>query len=292
MSSLASQSCSFGPFWLDPENRLLLRDGAPVALTSKAFDALLFLVEHSGRLISRDELIRVLWPETFVDESNLTQTVSMLRKAIGETASDQRYIITVPGRGYRFAAEVKQVSGNGAAAERMRSSVPEAAAQTAARGTRWRWLAALAMALCLAVGTGYLLWARSWLHPRPGARVMLAVLPFANLTGDATEEYVSDGFTEEMITDLGHLDPQHLGVIARTSVMHYKNNRTSLAQITRDLGVQYVLEGSIRRDAQRVRVTAQLIQTKDQTHVWAQEYDRELKGLLDVQTEIAQEIGD
>jgi len=121
---------------------------------------------------------------------------------------------------------------------------------------------------------------------------MLAVLPFENLTGDAGQEYFSDGLTEEMITQLGRLDPQHLGVIARTSVMHYKHSQEQLDRIGAQLGVQYVLEGSVRRDSGNVRITAQLIQTKDQTHVWAQEYDRELKDLLVLQGEIAREISD
>jgi TolB-like protein/Tfp pilus assembly protein PilF len=121
---------------------------------------------------------------------------------------------------------------------------------------------------------------------------MLAVLPFENLTGDAAQDYLSDGMTEEMITQLGNLDPSHLGVIARTSVMHYQHSRAPLEQIGRELGVQYVLEGSLRRDAGNVRITAQLIQMKDQSHVWARQYDRELKGLLTLQGEIAHEIAD
>jgi len=126
----------------------------------------------------------------------------------------------------------------------------------------------------------------------PNSRLMLAVLPFENLTGDPSQEYFSDGMTEEIITELGNLDPHDLGIIARTSVMHYKGNRVSLDQVGRELGVQYVMVGSIRRDANRVRVTAQLIQTKDQTHVWAKEYDRELKDALILQGEVAREIAD
>jgi TolB-like protein/Tfp pilus assembly protein PilF len=121
---------------------------------------------------------------------------------------------------------------------------------------------------------------------------MLAVLPFQNLTGDSSQDYFSDGLTEEMITQLGNLDPKQLGVIARTSVMHYKNSSTPLEQIGGELGVQYLLEGGVRRDSDHVRITAQLIQVKDQTHLWARKYDRELSSLLVVQGEIAQEIAD
>src|SRR5208282_2683076 len=115
----------------------------------------------------------------------------------------------------------------------------------------------------IAVLGGYFQWSRSRARPQPsGGRAMLAVLPFENLTGDASEEYFSDGMTEEMITQLGNSDPQHMGVIARTSVMHYKHSQEQLQQIARELGVQYVLEGSVRRDADKVRITAQLIQMR------------------------------
>jgi TolB-like protein/Tfp pilus assembly protein PilF len=119
---------------------------------------------------------------------------------------------------------------------------------------------------------------------------MLAVLPFENFTGDPGQEYFSDGLTEEMISQLGNLDPAHLGVIARTSVMHYKHSQESIPQIGKDLGVQYVIEGSVRRDSKQVRITAQLIQVKDQSHLWAREYDRDLGHLLELQAEIAREV--
>jgi len=111
---------------------------------------------------------------------------------------------------------------------------------------------------------------------------VLAVLPFANLTGDASQDYFSDGLTEEMISRLGNLDPARLAVIARTSVMHYKGSQASLDQIGRELGAEYVVEGSVRRDANNVRITAQLIRTRDQTHIWARQYDRELRSLLKI----------
>lgn len=131
-----------------------------------------------------------------------------------------------------------------------------------------------------------------WFRPRAvsSGRSMLAVLPFENFTGDQGQDYFSDGLTEEMISQLGNLDPAHLGVIARTSVMHYKDSRASIPQIGKDLGVQYVIEGSVRRDSERVRITAQLIQVKDQSHLWAREYDRDLGHLLELQEEISREV--
>jgi TolB-like protein len=117
-------------------------------------------------------------------------------------------------------------------------------------------------------------------------------LPFENLTGDAAQEYLSDGLTEEIIAQLGRMDPEHLGLISRTSVMHYKHGNEEVGQIGRELGVQYLLEGSVRREADRVRVTTQLIQMKDQTRVWSRQYDREVSSLLALQSEIAQETAD
>src|SRR5262249_2796727 len=124
------------------------------------------------------------------------------------------------------------------------------------------------------------------------AKVMVAVLPFQNLTGDAAQDFFSDGFTEEMITQLGHLDPAHLGVIARTSAMHYRDTKLGVGQIAGELGVQYVVEGSVRRAGDRIRISAQLIQVQDQTHLWAQNYDRESRDVLDIQSQVASTIAE
>lgn len=297
MGTAGRQSYCFGPFRLEPEDRLLVRDGQSVPLTAKTFDALLFLVERGGHLVSRDDLITALWPETFVDESNLTQTVSMMRKALGDNAGEPRYIITVPGRGYRFAADVQHIPHNGnEEAGAVAATAADVRASVAPPKVR-KFPTGLGIAVVLAVGlalgaAGLLLWGGDRNRPETAPKLMLAVLPFENLTGDATQDYLSDGFTEEMITDLGRLDPAHLGVIARTSVMHYRHTQETTAQIARELGVQYVLEGSVRRNSGRVRITAQLIQSSDQTDLWAREYDRELRDLLLVQGEIAQEIAD
>jgi TolB-like protein/DNA-binding winged helix-turn-helix (wHTH) protein/Tfp pilus assembly protein PilF len=312
MSSLSTNLYEFCEFRLDPQKRVLRRGEEPIALTPKAFEVLVLLIQHSGEIVSKDELMKVVWPDSFVEEANLTQTVFMLRKALGETA-DQRYILTIQGRGYRFAADVKDLSENGRAGTNPSASLradsslssgqalvspPRTGVAGATQSSRQLdnrlWAIGAAAVVVIAIGlAAYFRWSASASPPQGSrGRLMLAVLPFQNLTGDASQEYFSDGLTEEMITQLGNLDPQYLGVIARTSVMHYKTMQTPLGQVGRDLGVQYVIEGSVRRDANNVRVTAQLIQTKDQTHVWARQYDRELKGLLGLQGEIAQEIAD
>jgi TolB-like protein/DNA-binding winged helix-turn-helix (wHTH) protein/Flp pilus assembly protein TadD len=295
MSVELKQSYEFGPFRLDPENRTLLRNWKPISLTPKVFDTLVLLVERSGRLVPKNELMIAIWPDSFVEESNLTQTVFMLRKALGETGSDQRYIITVAGRGYRFVAEVKQVLANGHLAPQATTATmqPEVL-PTVERSNSRRWPILIGVAIVLIAALGvYFQWFHARTRPQLfGERVMLAVLPFENLTGDTGQDYFSDGLTEEMIAQLGRIDPEHLGVIARTSVMHYKHSPEQLEQIARELGVQYVLEGSVRRDSDKVRITAQLIQMKDQTHLWARQYNRELSHVLALQGEISQEIAD
>lgn len=307
MPGLISNLYEFGEFRLDANKRLLRRGTETVALTPKACDVLLLLIQHSGEVVTKDEIMRVVWADSFVEESNLTQTIFVLRKALAET-QDQKYILTLQGQGYRFVAGVREIfpepqhsaeedSQENAADLVATNSNPvrpdRLVAVTRTPATNLLILAVVVIVSLVIASVAYFGWTRSPKKSAPaGTRVMLAVLPFQNLTGDATQEYFSDGLTEEMITQLGNLDSQHLGVIARTSVMHYKGTSIALDQIGRELGVQYVIEGSVRRDANDVRITAQLIQVKDQSHVWARQYDRELKGLLSVQSEIAHAIAD
>ncbi len=316
MPSLTSNLYEFREFRLDLQQRILRKAGETVALTPKALDVLVLLVQRSGEVVSKDELMTTVWPDSFVEESNLTQTVFMLRKALGETP-EQRYILTVQGRGYRFLAEVRQSSEDrssklqspavesGAGIESQPAdgsshAVPQAVVRATSAPPRLlpksrpNWLLAIGIFVVLLISALLALrWSRSQKPAAdPQRRVLLAVLPFQNLTGDPAQEYFSDGLTEEMITQLGNLDPQHMGVIARTSIMHYKNNPAPLDQVVRELGVEYILEGSVRRESENVRVAAQLIHATDQTHVWARQYDRKLTGLLSLQGEIAQEIAD
>jgi TolB-like protein/DNA-binding winged helix-turn-helix (wHTH) protein/Flp pilus assembly protein TadD len=299
MSSLISHLYQFGEFSLDTQQRVLRRGQETVSLTPKAFDVLLLLIQSGGSIVTKDELMKAVWSDSFVEESNLTQTVFMVRKALDET-SDRRYILTVQGQGYRFLVPVKEATtdtpaGVAPAPSPVPVNIPEIPLPSnppRARDRRWAYTALATIALILITVSTIWLWRSRHGPAEPPGRIMLAVLPFQNLTGDAAQEYISDGLTEEMITQLGNLNPAHMGVIARTSVMHYKNTQTPLDQIGRELNAQYVIEGSVRRDADRVRITAQLIQVKDQSHVWARQYDRELKDLLNVQSEVAQEIKD
>jgi TolB-like protein/DNA-binding winged helix-turn-helix (wHTH) protein/Tfp pilus assembly protein PilF len=297
MSSLTNNLYRFGDFSLDAQGRVLMRGEEAVPLTPKAFDVLLLLIQNSGRILTKDELMKAVWPDSFVEESNLTQTIFMVRKALDET-TDRRYILTVQGQGYRFLVPVAEADKHGTETQAPvavadERSVPEIQLESRGRGAgNWRAAVIAFAAVALVLIVAYAIW--PWRARRGPAeqtgRIMLAVLPFENFTGDAGQEYFSDGLTEEMISQLGDLDPSHLGVIARTSVMHYKHSQESIPQIGRDLGVQYVIEGSVRRDSERVRITAQLIQVKDQSHLWAREYDRDLGHLLQLQAEIAREV--
>ena len=306
MPNLTFDLYEFGDFCLDTRRRILRRGSEALPLTPKSLDVLWLLIQSGGKVVTKDELMKAVWPDRFVEESNLTQTIFMLRKALGETV-DQRYIVTIPGRGYRFAADVKAVPNDRSAEPLAETAVsspsagstgqsPSAPAAVQIPGhqpRRLRLMAAAGLVLLL-VAAAASLWVRRSRDrvPQPMGRTTLAVLPFENLTGDPSQEYFSDGMTEEMISQLGVLDPERLGVIARTSVMVYKHNPKAIDQVGRELGAQYVLEGSVRRDGGRVRVTAQLIRVQDQTHLWTRQYDRELTDLLVLQGEIARETCD
>jgi len=277
------------------------------------------LLSRAGDVLTREELRQQLWSsETFVDfEHSLNTSVKEMRAVLNDSANEPQYIQTLPRLGYRFIAPVEIVEReNDRPPSRQQvdtSSFSQAGSAPVVREfgvaefppanspdvplvrvPSWRWWALPGLAAMLVViAVGLLQWSRPRTRPElVNGSIMLAVLPFENLTGDAGQEYFSDGLTEEMIAQLGRIDPQHMGVIARTSVMHYKNSAEQLDQIGRELGVQYVLEGSVRRDSDKVRITAQLIRTKDQTHVWTHQYDREVNSLLSLQGEIAQEISD
>ncbi|MGA9505172.1 MAG: winged helix-turn-helix domain-containing protein [Terriglobales bacterium] len=308
MPSLTNNLYRFGEFTLDAQGRVLRRGEEAVPLTRKAFDVLLLLIQNAERTVTKDELMAAIWPGSVVEESNLTQTIFMVRRALDETP-DRRYILTIPGEGYRLLVPViearvtaRVTEGTNGGPDTGAPAVPPAATgereillQSHLRSWRdWRsaFIALAAFGFILVAGCTIWLWRSRNAHADQPGRVMLAVLPFQNLTGDAAQEYVSDGLTEEMLTQLGNLNPQRLGVIARTSVMHYKDAHAPLDQIGRELKVQYVLEGSVRRESDRVRITAQLIQVKDQTHVWARQYDRELKDLLPLEGEVAHAIAE
>jgi TolB-like protein/DNA-binding winged helix-turn-helix (wHTH) protein/Tfp pilus assembly protein PilF len=323
----------FGPFVLDPGERLLRYGTARMELPPRAFDTLLVLVENNGRLLEKDELMRTVWGDTVVEENNLSQVIYLLRKALRDGEDGSRYIETVPKRGYRFVTEVREFepeegksesrhgfssistvwqpasthtndtadtpaaagSGSGQEDEFHRASsagenVPEGRGRTS--GARRGWLQGLLAGLAI-VTVAALLQGAGWRQRLFGEADIrpirsVAVLPLQNLSNDPNQEYFVDGMTDELITDLAQI--RELKVVSKTSIMQYKGTRTPLPQIGRDLGVDAVVEGSVLRSGDRVRITAQLIRTATDRHIWAEAYDGDLKDVLALQARVAEAI--
>ena len=268
----------FGPYRLDVATRRLLRGGVTVPLSPKAFDTLLALIEGGGRLLEKAELMQLVWKDSVVEESNLPQTIFVLRRTLGDDDDGQAFIETVPRRGYRFAAPVRVVAA------------PEAKAAHRPSRRRRAVVAAVAVACLLAViGWTGLRPRRASLDPT-AKKERILVLPFENLSGAGDQAYFSEGFSDEMITRLGGLDPDHLAVIARTTALQYRGARKTIRQIGDELGVDYIVEGSVMRADGRVRITAQLVRAADQSELWTEQYDRDLRDILTVQNDVADAI--
>ena len=286
----------FGQFVLDPGRRTLSRADSPISLTPKAFDVLLFLAQNPNRPVTKEELLQAVWGDTFVEEGNLKQYVSHLRKTLGDNSEDSRLIVTIARKGYQFTADVTVAEAVGTTIQAAVQASTAAARSPADRAipkveNRWRSAAVVGASAVLLVVVCFASWRHfSGVTPPKSQKIMLAVLPFENLTGDPNKEYLADGLTEETISQLGRLNPEQLGVIARTSVMGYKHKDERLDQIGRDLSVQYVLENSLRENGNHIRLTAQLIQVKDQTHLWSQDYDYPVKDILNIEDDVAKAV--
>ncbi len=295
VSSLTSSqgTIRFGDFAVDLRSGELRKHGTRIKLQVQPFQVLQVLLERPGEVVQREELQKRIWPaDISVDfDHGLNNAVKKLREALGDDAEKPRFIETLSKRGYRF---IGTIHNDAPAASPPAAAVAGPRTETTARELNRKvflWASAVGLVVAAALALGYFSWRQH--RPRaepPGGKITLAVLPFQNLTGDPSQEYFSDGFTEEMITVLGGLQPERLGVIARTSAMKYKHTDKAVDQIGRELGVEYVLEGSVRRDAGRTRISAQLIQVKDQTHLWADSYQRDMRDILGIQNEVAQAI--
>jgi adenylate cyclase len=244
----------FEGYTLDVARHTLRAADREVALRPKSFELLRYLVENPDRLVTKEELLKAIWPNVVVTEESLTHCVREVRQAIGD--SKQAIIATVPRCGYRFAAPIVRVGANAAAA-----SPPPGTADAPS-------------------------------PPPPGARISdrpsVAVLPFANLSGDPQQDYFSDGIADDIITELSRFS--ELLVIARNSSFRYKGKAVDIRQVGRELGALYILEGSVKRSGDRVRITAQLIDAAAGTHRWAERYDRNLHDVFAVQDEVARAI--
>ena len=267
----------FGPFRLDPKTRVLLRDGDVVPLPPKAVDTLLALLQSAGQPVDKESLIQAVWPETIVEENNLTHHISVLRKTLGNGESGRAYIETIPKRGYRFVGAVEETVENDGAMQQ----APGAPARY--RVSR-RSLVVAVIALPLGGASVY-----SWWLSRRGSDTptyeSMAVLPFQNLSGDPNQNYVSDGLTESLIAELGRL--KSLRVISRSSVMRYKDSRKPLPEIARELNAGAIIEGSIARFGDRARVTVQLVDGGKDKHLWAETYERDLAEIPKLWGEVA-----
>jgi TolB-like protein/DNA-binding winged helix-turn-helix (wHTH) protein/Tfp pilus assembly protein PilF len=293
MSAQAKVIFEFGSFRLNPAERLLLRDQAPIHLPPKAFDALLVLVENQGHLLEKDDLLRKVWPDTFVEESNLAQHISLLRKALQDGEDGPRYIETVPRRGYRFIAEVRELGGiatdtkvSSGPTPSPPSGVPESIRPQYRFSTLTYTIAAPALLLLV-----FILTLPVWKPRRssgPAPIQSIAVLPLQNLSADPAQEYFADGMTEALITDLAKI--HGLKVISRTSIMRYKDSHERLPQIAQELGVDGIIEGAVLRSGDRVRITAQLVRAATDQHIWAESYERDLYDLVALQDEVSRSI--
>jgi TolB-like protein/DNA-binding winged helix-turn-helix (wHTH) protein/Tfp pilus assembly protein PilF len=293
---MLSETIHFEGFELDPSSFELRQDGRLVKLERIPLQLLFLLTENRQRLVTREEILHDIWGENvFVDADNSINTaVRKVRQALKDDPENPRFLRTVPGKGYRFTAQVDAVASPTPPAgpevpERLVREIPEPATGASPFRPQVRKLAIwTTVSLLVLLSVAGIFRSHRIAPPKPPPRkAMLAVLPFVNLSGKPSEEYFTDGMTEEIITQLGSLEPDQLGVIARTSSMQYKGAQKSAAQVAHELGVDYLLEGSVRRDEKHVRVTAQLIQASDQTHLWAADFDRDTGDVLKLQSDLA-----
>ncbi|HYL75308.1 MAG TPA: winged helix-turn-helix domain-containing protein [Bryobacteraceae bacterium] len=269
----------FGTFQLDPRTRELLKDGQRIRIQEKPFLMLAFLLERAGEVVTREELRERLWPsDTFVEfDDNLNSTAKRVRETLGDTAERPRYIQTVPKRGYRFIPPVEILS----------NAAEQPSAQPVAPIRRPRIILSAAIALALALGASAYVWKS--LQPQ---KITLAVLPFRNLSGDAAQDYLADGVTEQLTAHLGRLSPSKVAVISVTSAMRFKNTAEDVPSIARQLNASYLLEGSVRRLDGRFDVTAQLVRASDRTHAWAETYSLPADDFLRLQDKVVRGVAE
>jgi TolB-like protein/DNA-binding winged helix-turn-helix (wHTH) protein/Tfp pilus assembly protein PilF len=277
---------TFGSAVLDESTMVLRVRGAPVDLERKSLEVLRFMLENAGKLVTKDQLLAAVWPGRIVTESVLTKCVYKLRDALGDT--DQAIVTTVHGYGYRLDAPVQIAPAGGAMATVAPAASPAAPAPIAvlpAAPARRGWLGLTVTAAAVAT-LAFAAWLG--LSQAPPADRSVAVLPFANLSDEDGSTYFTDGLHDSVIGNLARVEG--LKVISRTSVMPYRERPHSLPEIAAALGVAHVVEGSVQRSGGKLRVSVQLIETATDTHVWSQEYDRELGDLFAVQADIARQV--
>ena len=304
----------FGDCELDPGLQELRRSGHVSAIEPKVFDLLLYLVENRDRLVGKDELNQRIWKDRFVSDASLSTCIKLARQAIGDSGKRQDYIRTVPRRGFRFVGSVEvrgpsrraapppasnrgaePVSAYRSVLDQVSVSSGATAATKPSDGKRW---IAVAVAVLVAI-VGGAFWWQPWAPKFEPASVehmafplpdkpSIVVLPFANISDDPEQEYFADGMTDDLITDLSKVSG--LFVIARNSSFSYKGQQVKARQVAEELGVRYVLEGSVRRAGDQVRINAQLIDATTGGHLWAERYDGSLADVFALQDTVTQKI--
>jgi TolB-like protein/DNA-binding winged helix-turn-helix (wHTH) protein/tetratricopeptide (TPR) repeat protein len=283
----AHKAIRFGVFEIDPQAGELRKFGVKLKLQDQPFQVLMTMLDKPGMVVTREELRKKLWDtDTFVDfEHSLGTAINKIREALGDSADNPRFIETLPRRGYRFLGTVEAVDPHGA--------LPAAAPSPARRRVPW----ALASGLVLALIAVLLLWfnvdklrTRIFAKSRSLEIRSIAVLPLENLSKDPNQDYFSDGITDALTTELAQISS--LRVISRTSAMHFRGTHETLPEIGRELSVDAVVEGSITRSENRVRITAQLIEAPSDRHLWAKSYERDLKDVLTLQDEVTRDIAE
>jgi TolB-like protein/DNA-binding winged helix-turn-helix (wHTH) protein/Flp pilus assembly protein TadD len=292
----------FSVFEIDLNAGELRKHGLKIRLQEQPFQVLATLIEHTGEVVTREALQKKLWSaDTFVDfDHGLNKAINKIREALSDSAESPRFVETVARRGYRFLAEVKvadaaPVHSAELATETQTAAEARARPDLAAKPADPKhllpplaWQTTVVVLLLLTISlAAWRLHSRG--RPSPGIR-SLAVLPLESLSGDASQDYFADGMTDELISDLGQISA--LRVISRTSVMVYKHVRKPLPQIARELGVDAVVEGTVLRSGDQVRITAQLIEASSDKHLWSQSYQGELRDTLALQNQVASAIAD
>jgi TolB-like protein/DNA-binding winged helix-turn-helix (wHTH) protein len=298
-----SQLAQVGLFVFDLKQRVLARDGKIVPLAPKDAEILLLLIQNRGQIAEKKEIIEKVWPKTFVEEANISRHIFNLRRILSENG--QRSIETIPKRGYRLSAPLQFYMSPAEGSDRsdiLPSDETGTARELRGRGASPRsqssfrryfdrritspfLIVALMLAALLFSGAMYGL-----LRTMAPHRLSLAILPVQNFTGDPANEYICDGLMEQLIARFVALNPNDVGVVPRTSSMAYKTTRKTAGDIARELRVDYMLEGSLRKSAGRFRFTARLIRLPQQDQMWVREYDRTPTDLLVMEDEISQSI--
>jgi TolB-like protein/DNA-binding winged helix-turn-helix (wHTH) protein/Flp pilus assembly protein TadD len=270
---------------VEPRLNIVSRNGRATRLEPKVMAVLVCLAQHAGELVSKEELLQTVWPDTFVTEDVLKRSVFELRRVLEDDARQPRIIQTIPKSGYRLLVAAETIDRSGDVAV-LANEAPRAS-------RRWRSLALIAglaaLLILVAVG-GYRLRGGLGKKSDPSQIRSIAVLPLENLSRDPAQEYLSDGLTDALITDLAQIGS--LRVVSRTSSSQYKQSTKSLPEIGRELGVEGIVEGTIQKSGGRVRITAQLIHAPSDKHLWANAYERDMRDVFALERDLAQQIAD